>query len=71
VAVMALGVALMSGFSSDTVVGWLIGIVGVLVFVTALGMVELAMALWYRWRRRSLLRKSYDRRTMSGLAAGR
>jgi hypothetical protein len=53
---MMLGLVLTSGFSSDSVVGRVIGIVGVLVFLTAFGVIELAMALWYRWRRRALVR---------------
>ena len=53
---MMLGLVLTSGFCSDSIVGWLIGIVGVLVFLAAFGVVELAMALWYRWQRRALVR---------------
>jgi hypothetical protein len=30
---------------------WLIGVFGLMVFLGAVGVIELAMALWYRWQR--------------------
>jgi hypothetical protein len=55
-AIIALGVALMGGFRSDSLVGWIAGVVGVVLAVAAIGLVEVVMALWYRARRRLLAR---------------
>ena len=51
-AVVAAGLMFMSGFQSGSVVGWINGLVGVALVAAASGVVEVAMAIWYRARRR-------------------
>ena len=45
-----------SAFRPDSIVGWLNLVNGLLLTVAAIGLVELAMAVWYRHRRRRLAR---------------
>ena len=52
-AVSLLGLFLMAGLWSDDIVRFALGVVGLLFFVAATGLVELAMALWYRHARRT------------------
>jgi hypothetical protein len=48
---MAIGALLSYGLLGSSLFAHLVGFAGVLLFVTAIGLVELAMALVYRWRR--------------------
>ena len=49
---MVFGLFLSAGLNSSSFFSQLLGLFGLLVFVAALGLVELAMALWYREQRR-------------------
>ena len=53
---MLFGLWLASSFNKGTPLGFVVGVFGVVVFVAASGLLELAMALWYRSRRRALRR---------------
>jgi len=46
------GLFLAGNLAADNGLLWLIGAFGLLVFLAAVGVVELAMALWYRSQRR-------------------
>lgn len=50
-AIMFIGVMLIGMFWSDSVIGKVAGVLGVVLFASAFGLVELAMAVWYRTRR--------------------
>ena len=49
-----LGLFLVGGLWSDNVVGLALGVIGLALLAASTGMVELAMALWYRHSRRTL-----------------
>jgi len=49
---MWFGLFLAGGLQSSFLLWRLVGVFGLLVFAAALGLVELAMALWYREQRR-------------------
>jgi hypothetical protein len=49
---MLFGLFLSAGLNSSSLFPQLLGVFGLLVFVAALGLVEWAMALWYREQRR-------------------
>ena len=53
---MLFGLWLASAFNEGTALKFVVGVFGVVVFVAASGLLELAMALWYRGRRRALRR---------------
>ena len=46
------GLMLAGNLKDDVGLSWLLGAFGVVVFLGAVGVIELAMALWYRSRRR-------------------
>lgn len=50
-AIMFIGVTLIGMFWSDSVIAKVAGVLGVVLFASAFGLVELAMAAWYRTRR--------------------
>ena len=54
-AVSLLGMMLLGGLWSDDVVGVVVGLIGLALVACATGLVELAMALWYRASRRRQL----------------
>ena len=47
-AVILLGMMLLAGLWSDNVIGVVVGVIGLALVASAIGLVELAMALWYR-----------------------
>ena len=49
---MLFGLFLAGHLKDDFGLSWLIGVFGLLVFLAAIGVVEVAMALWYRAQRR-------------------
>jgi hypothetical protein len=53
-AISMLGLFLLGGLWSDNVVGLAVGVIGLALLAAATGLVELAMALWYRHSRRTL-----------------
>ena len=48
---MAIGVVMSYGLLGASLVAHVVGLAGVLLFVAAIGLAELATALWYRWQR--------------------
>ncbi len=56
IAIVVLAFILIGGFQSDSLIGWIAGVVGVVIAVAASGLVEVVMALWYRARRARLAR---------------
>jgi hypothetical protein len=50
------GFALIGGFRTGSLVGWIASVVGVVLAVAAIGLVEVVMALRYRACRRLLAR---------------
>ena len=54
-ALMLIGLGLAGEYTrSNSIAGWLVSIVGVVLFLAAVGVVELGMALWYRAKRHRL-----------------
>ena len=53
-AVSLLALFLLGGLWSDNVVGHAFGVLGLALLAAATGLVELAMALWYRHLRRTV-----------------
>ena len=52
------GLFLMGQLDRGNAFAKVVGVFGIAVIVAACGLVELAMALWYRARRRSLVRRT-------------
>ena len=50
---MLFGLCLAGFFASGTPIGFVVGVFGIVVVVAASGLLELAMALWYRALRRA------------------
>ena len=48
---MAIGLVMSYGLFGSSVVARVVGLAGVVLFAAAIGLVELVMALWYRWQR--------------------
>lgn len=46
------GLLLAGNLKADVGLSWILGAFGVVVFLGAVGLIELAMALWYRSQRR-------------------
>jgi len=46
------GLMLAGNLKDDVGLSWIIGAFGLVVFLAAVGVIELAMALWYRSQRR-------------------
>lgn len=49
---MAFGFVMSYGLFGSSLVARVVGLVGVVLFAAAIGVVELVIALWYRWQRR-------------------
>jgi hypothetical protein len=58
---MMLGLSMASNNFPNPFVHFTLGLVGVLIFLTALGVIELAMAVWYWTVRRHLLARHAGR----------
>ncbi|MEO8696074.1 MAG: hypothetical protein ABI658_21325 [Acidimicrobiales bacterium] len=48
---MAIGLVMSIGLFGSSLFAHVVGLAGVVLVVSAIGLVELAMALWYRWQR--------------------
>ena len=63
IVVMILGLALMSNLAGDTIPEIVLGLFGLTIFLAAFGVVELAMALWYRTKRNRIAIQRAGRHT--------